>query len=125
MNEDVVDNKNPGRPDGRKTARNAAFVNLFVAPGVGSLLAGRMWAGVLQLVLAVSGFTLVIIWFVSLMSQYYGMITEEAAPFRPHTWLGLAGGALFACSWFWALATSINLMREDRKRQPPPIASGR
>ena len=105
------------KPAGRGTARNAALVNLFVTPGFGSLMGGRILEGLGQLILAVAGFTLVMIWFVNVMVQYYGMINGQETPFHSRAWLGIAGILTFGVAWLWALATSIVLMREAQRNE--------
>ena len=99
------------------TARNALLINLFVTPGMGSLMAGRILEGLGQVIVAVAGFTLVFVWFVNVMVQYYGMINGQEAQFQPRAWLGIAGIITFGVAWLWALATSINLMRETRRQE--------
>jgi len=108
-------------------ARNAALVNQFATPGLGSVLAGRYLSGAGQLLLAVAGFSLVLLWFVAVMRQFYGQI-QGNVEVKPVGWIGLSGLAVFAAAWFWALATSISIMREVKHNnlvvlthpQPPP-----
>ena len=95
-------------------ARNAALVNLFATPGLGSLMAGRWIAGSGQLILAVAGFVLVVVWFFKVMIQYYGQISGDV-PVHPVGWIGVTGGIMFVASWFWALVTSISLFVEARR----------
>ena len=110
------------------TARNAALINQLATPGLGSLLAGRRLAGLGQLTLAVAGFVLVILWFLSVLRQFYGMV-EGSVEIKPVGWIGLAGAGLFAAAWVWSLVTSIGLIREAHRHrttlfnqpQPPPL----
>jgi 4a-hydroxytetrahydrobiopterin dehydratase len=95
----------------RVAARNATLMNLLGTPGLGSLMAGRRVAGAGQLVLAVAGFTLVAIWFVKQMTQFYGQISGSV-PVQPVGWIGLLGGGIFALAWVWSLVTSLSLMRQ-------------
>jgi len=109
-------------------ARNAALINQCATPGLGSLIAGRYLSGAGQLLLAVVGFSLSIVWFGAVMRQFYGQI-EGNVEVKPVGWIGLTGLAIFAAAWFWALATSISLMREVKRLnatvftqpQPPPL----
>src|SRR5208282_1851456 len=96
------------KPVDTVSARNAALVNLFATPGLGSLMAGRWIAGSGQLALAVAGFAMVVAWFFKVMVQYYGEIGGDVQP-QPVGWLGVTGGIVFVASWFWALVTSISL----------------
>ena len=62
----------PGRkPVSRTKAKNAVMLNLLATPGLGSLLCRRWIAGSGQLVLAVAGFALIMVWFVKEMMPYY------------------------------------------------------
>ena len=99
----------------RSKARNAALVNQLATPGLGSLMAGRWFAGTGQLLLALAGFVLLLVWFVRVMDHYYGLMFSDAAPqpVKP-IWL-IGGGGLFAVSWVWALITSISLLGEASK----------
>jgi 4a-hydroxytetrahydrobiopterin dehydratase len=100
-----------GKPLSRATAKNAALLNLLATPGLGSLLARRWIAGVGQLLLAVAGFTLFMIWFVKVMTQLYGQISGDVVV-RPIGNFLIAGVALFAVAWLWSAVTSISLLRE-------------
>lgn len=113
------------KPPSRSAARNAALVNQLATPGLGSLMAGRWIAGIGQLVLAVAGFGLVVVWFAEVMIQYYGQVFSDA-PTRPVGWIGETGALLFVASWFWSLVTSLSLLRqaageesENSKPAPP------
>jgi hypothetical protein len=101
------------KPVNRSAAHNAALLNQLATPGLGSLMAGRWLAGIGQLVLAVAGFVMIVVWFFEVMIQYYGQITGNA-PVRAVGWIGVAGGIVFVVSWCWALVTSLSLMRQAR-----------
>jgi len=109
-------------------ARNAVLINQFATPGLGSIIAGRYVSGIGQLLLAVTGFSLFIIWFGAIMRQFYGQI-QGNVEVKSVGWLGLTGLAIFAAAWVWALATSISIMREVKRNhatifthpQPPPL----
>ena len=107
----------------RAVARNAILANQLATPGLGSLMAGRWIAGLGQLALAVSGFVMAVVWFFEIMIQYYGQITGNV-PVRSVGWIGEIGATLFVASWFWALVTSISLLRQakaDGQVEPKPI----
>jgi len=120
------------KPLNRTTARNFALLNQLATPGLGSVLAGRFVAGVGQLLLAVTGFTLVVTWFVKVLIQVYSLVNmnSDEQP-RSVAWLGLAGFGVFALAWLWALATSLGILREGRENaaagfepaRPPPLNS--
>jgi hypothetical protein len=109
-------------------ARNAALVNQFATPGLGSLMSGRILAGTGQLTLAITGFIFFLLWFLAVMRQFYGQI-QGNVEIKPVGWLGLTGLGVFAAAWFWSLVTSLSLMREARRNrdalfkepQPPPL----
>jgi len=103
------------------------MTNQFATPGLGSIMAGRYWSGGGQLLLSAGGFVLVLAWVALPMRESYNMIYSDAPP-RSFVWLGVAGGVLFLVSWFWALITSINVVRRakmdeqtDRTNLPPTI----
>jgi hypothetical protein len=93
----------------RTAARNAALVNQFATPGLGSLMAGRWIAGIGQLLLAVAGFVLAVVWFFETIIQFYGQINGDVTS-HPVMWIGEMGGGLFVLAWLWALVTSISLV---------------
>ena len=102
----------------RATARNAALVNQFAMPGLGSLMAGRWIAGIGQLILAITGFAFVALWFFEVMVQTYELIDGETAP-HDVGWIGKTGAILFIVSWLWALMTSFGLMMRTKSEEPP------
>ena len=110
----------------RAQARNAALLNQFATPGLGSLLAGRRLAGSGQLFLSLGGFVLVAVWFWWLMLQFYGQIGGDVAV-RPEGGIGLLGAVLFALAWGWSLITSLSLLRaasEVSLESPESFAAG-
>jgi len=103
----------PGRkPVSRAKAKNAAMLNLLATPGLGSLYCGRWIDGAGQLVLAVAGFALVLVWFVREMIPYYGLMFSDETPQLPSLKLLAEGASLFAASWLWSAVTSVSLFRE-------------
>ena len=105
----------------RSTARNAVLLNLCATPGLGSLMAGRRVAGLGQLVLAVVGFALVVGWFVLFAIQTYNRLVNDATP-QSVAGLGAAGGVAFGAAWVWALVTSLSILRQARRNEPPLLA---
>jgi len=99
------------------TARSYLVLNQFATPGLGSLLAGRIIAGLGQLAFALAGFVLVVGWFITLIMGVYNQVNDggnaAAVP-----WLGEVGGGAFLLSWLWAWVTSLSLLREARARAP-------
>jgi 4a-hydroxytetrahydrobiopterin dehydratase len=118
-----------GTPPSRATARNAVLLNLLATPGLGSLLGRRWIAGVGQLILAVAGFSLFVLWFVKEMFQYYGQISGNVEV-RPIGIFLESGLFLFGIAWLWSAVTSFSLLRDAAKGQqqalenfaaPPPL----
>jgi len=93
-------------------ARNAALLNQLATPGLGSIIAGRWLEGAGQLLLAIVGCGLILIWFVQTMQAYYGQMFSENPTHQPMAFTSLVLGlVIFAVSWFWSLVTSIVLVR--------------
>jgi 4a-hydroxytetrahydrobiopterin dehydratase len=93
-------------------ARNAALMNQFATPGLGSLMAGRWLAGSGQLLVFLAGFVIYCAWAYKNLTQYYSLMFSDT-PSQSVGWNRMAwtGVALCVASWFWSLATSISLMR--------------
>jgi 4a-hydroxytetrahydrobiopterin dehydratase len=96
----------------RAKAKNAAMLNLLATPGLGSVFCGRWMAGSGQLVLAVAGFALVVVWFLKEMIPYYGLMSSDEPPHLPSLKMLAEGAILFAASWLWSVVTSLSLLRE-------------
>ena len=107
------------KPLDRARARNCFLINQFATPGLGSLMAGRSVAGIGQILVAVAGFALVMLWFALRMSQLYNEVANDAQP-QSAAWVGEAGAALFAAAWLWSLVTSLSVLREARTSEPAP-----
>jgi 4a-hydroxytetrahydrobiopterin dehydratase len=119
-----------GRPLSRATAKNATLLNLLATPGLGSLLCGRWIAGSGQLLLAVAGFSWVIVWFLREMIPYYGLMFGDGPPHLPGLKMLAEGTVLFVVAWLWSAATSFSLLREasaggqrslENFAAPPPL----
>ena len=84
-------------------------------------MAGRPVAGIGQLLVAVAGFVLVMLWFALRMSQLYNEVVNDAQP-QSVARLGEAGAVLFAAAWLWSLVTSLSVLRQARTSEPatPP-----
>jgi hypothetical protein len=96
---------------------SCVLVNLAATPGLGSLMAGRWIAGLGQLVVAIAGFGMVVVWFFAVMIQYYGQVTGNATV-RPVGWIGISGAILFIAAWLWSLVTCVSLLRTARADGP-------
>lgn len=98
-------------------ARNCALMNQLATPGLGSLMGGRIWTGAGQLTLALIGCGLVVWWFVRTVIAYYGLIFDQQSEPPSFSRWGLAGVAVFAVSWFWALFSSVGIYRQAKAAQ--------
>lgn len=115
----------PPAPLSPARARNCALINQFATPGLGSLMARRFVAGAGQLGVFLVGFVLFVLWFVDEMRQFYGLMFSDNEPTARH-WLAFAAIGICALAWFWALVTSISLMREAKRNEragklTPPV----
>jgi 4a-hydroxytetrahydrobiopterin dehydratase len=104
--------------DANRHAKNA-LVNILFFPGLGSLRSGRWGAGIGQLVFALTGASLVLVWCFKELSQYYGLMFGDEKP-QAVGWIGVTGGILLGISWVWACVTSISLFREASKPAAVP-----
>src|ERR1035437_2075132 len=112
------------KPLDRTRARNCFLINQCATPGLGSLMAGRPTAGLGQILVAVAGFVLVLIWFALRMLHLYEEVINDSQP-KSVAWLGEAGAAVFVVAWLWSLATSLSVLREaranERRSAKPPV----
>jgi hypothetical protein len=102
-------------------ARNCLLMNLFATPGLGSLMGGRIIAGLGQLILFLMGFAFVCIWFYRLMKHYYSLSdfslqSGAAQPSYFHYFL--AGFLLAGASWLWSLLSSIRMVAQAKTPEP-------
>ena len=98
----------------RSTAMNCLLVNQLATPGLGSLMAGRVLAGTIQLGLAIVGFCMVMGWFYEKGVTIYRMASESPEMPELFPWLGVAGFGVFVLSWLLSWPTSISLLRDSR-----------
>ena len=108
----------PGRPPRiltRERLLTCILINQLATPGLGSLLARRKLAGAGQLLLALGGAGLLVLW-VGLLSYRLTMAELGGTAVRPAPdWMWQWGLGLFIASWFWALATSFGLWLQARQ----------
>jgi hypothetical protein len=111
-----------GKPLDRSKALTCLLVNQFATPGLGSLMAGRIVEGSVQLIFAIVGFVCVVGWFVQVVYVQYQTVTTSQPVATPYPWLGQVGGIIFFASWLLSWITSLSLMRNAKKNDPnlPP-----
>jgi hypothetical protein len=88
--------------------------NALLLPGLGSLLVGRILAGLLQALLSIVGFAMSTYWTLSWARQVLreGTLPEDLGPYLRQ---GLGGLLLFGAGWAWAVFTGIAEVRAARK----------
>ena len=102
----------------RKTAMGLATMNVFVTPGLGTLMAGRIFSGVIQLAFSVAGFLLLMKWF---YSQFQAMVSGNQWVI---TWELKYGAILFGIGWLGSLWSSVRIVRaapETSIATPPKL----
>jgi hypothetical protein len=98
--------------------------NQLVTPGLGSIVAGRIRGGLIQLSAALAGFTLIMLWFF----QLFRILLREGelgARLIPHAWMWKWGLVLFGSGWALALISSVGILREARRNEsgkPPKLS---
>src|SRR4051794_23642257 len=110
----------------RNSAMALAGLNLLATPGLGTILAGRFFVGVLQLAVAVSGFLLVMKWFYDLFGT---ALTGNSA--SAPSWEWQSGLLFFFAGWLASAWSSLNFVRAasaqstpQRSLQTPPKLDG-
>ena len=101
-------------------ARNCLLMNLFATPGLGSLMGGRILAGLGQLILFLVAFAFVGIWFYRTMKEYYSLMGEDIPLQVSYSRYFLFGFAFAAVSWLWSLVTSLAMVSQAKANAPPP-----
>ena len=93
---------------------NALILNLATTPGLGSFLAGRRWVGSMQMLMAVSGFVVLMLWFWDLARQFWSLLQSGDGAVQPDLRQLVVGGGLFGGAWLWSLWTSISILRQSK-----------
>ncbi len=107
----------------RSTAINCLLVNQFATPGLGSLMGGRILAGLIELGLALAGFALFVLWMLGKFGAMIQQINETSDAPSLHPWMGKLGLALFAGSWILSWFTSLSLLRHAPPAESEPSPS--
>ena len=109
----------------RNSAMALAGLNLLATPGLGTILAGRFFVGLLQLAAAASGFVLIIKWFYDLIQTAFTGVAS--AP----SWEWQSGVLFFIAGWLASAWSSFNFVRAasaqatpQRSLQTPPKLDG-
>lgn len=107
------------RPLDRPTAWVCLLTNQFVTPGLGSILAGRVWSGLVEVALSGAGFCLVMAWLVNLFKVVWSGL-DRSDSMRPYAWQGKLGLLLFVAGWLLALISSVRIVCGARRPNVPP-----
>jgi hypothetical protein len=91
-------------------------VNLAGLPGLGTAMAGRFVEGGLQAALALAGALVCLRWILLFLGEW-SRRGEYPWGGGEHLALGVAGIALFAAGWLWALGSSVSFLRAARRRK--------
>jgi hypothetical protein len=95
------------------------ILNLFGTPGLGSFLAGWRWSGGAQILVAATGFCVVVAWFAQVASvAYHTMYGQVQEGDVPNARLALLGFGIFLLAWVWSAITSIFLLRSAPPEPP-------
>jgi len=108
----------PARPLSRARLASCILINLAATPGLGSLIARRLWAGTGQLLLALAGFGLITGWMCVAFYRAILQGMDEPAPTTPIAWMWKWGAVCFGASWLWSLVTSLSLLRQMKMDEP-------
>ena len=114
----------PNRPISRARAASCALVNLAATPGLGSLMARRIVAGIGQLLLGLLGFILIVGWMFELFRRVFLQQLGDPVPPDSSGWMWKWGLLFFGAGWLWSLVTSLSLLRQakaDGQVEPKPI----
>jgi hypothetical protein len=107
----------------RTTAWICLLINQLLTPGLGTLVAGRLWSGLIELAIAFVGFGFVMAWFF-IFFKLIATAEDLEAGLRPRAWLVVVGLGLFGLAWLLSLISGINIVRRsggDETRRPPRL----
>lgn len=93
------------------------LLNLFVLPGLGSLIVRKPLKAAIQILLALGGFALTIVGGAPVLNT---IVQTNEIPEHPGAslWLAIAGVVLFLIAWIWALTGSISAVAKSGDKQP-------
>lgn len=116
------------RPLSRDRALSCVSLN-FSLSGLGSLRAGRIFAGICQLGLAFGGFFLFCAWIIEWCYRIMQSELGETVSSAPADWLWQGGIVGIGVSYSWMLITCASLMRQAKAEEekvhqnvPPKLA---
>ena len=102
------------KPPNRSKAVTCALINQFATPGLGSIVGKRFISGTGQLLFALAGFCLLVVW-IAYYSFELSYALAGGAPIKySYAWTGRWGLICLGVSWFWSLATSLSMLRQAK-----------
>jgi len=107
----------PPKPMKRLAAWVCLLLNLFVLPGLGSLIVRQPLKAAIQLVLAVGGFALTMAGGGPLL-ETVARTNELPDQLGKSFWMALAGVVLFLIAWIWALTGSVSTLKKSGDKRP-------
>jgi hypothetical protein len=108
------------KPIDRPAAVKCLVFNLFATPGLGSWIANRTVPAIGQLILAFSGFFLIIAWFVQLEWGMFQSIMSDDPADNGYVRMGKIGATLFILAWIWSFFTSMSVRTEAKRNELLP-----
>src|SRR5262249_5924011 len=100
------------------------LLNQFATPGLGSLMARRYFAGLVQLTVFLAGFGCMMGWFVQRAIEAYRIVNGLPESPARYPWLGVLAAILSGGGWLLAWSHSLSLVREARRQEAttlPPV----
>jgi TM2 domain-containing membrane protein YozV len=93
------------------------LLNLFVLPGLGSLIVRQPLKAAIQIVLALGGIALSI---VGVTPELKTIIRTNEFPehLGSSFWMAIVGVVLFLIAWIWALAGSVSTLTKSGDKHP-------
>jgi hypothetical protein len=96
----------------------------LATPGIGSLKARCIFAGICQLSLAIASCFFICAWVIGWSYRIYQAQIGETIPQNSYGWPLKWGIACFGLSWLWAMITSASLLLQAKaaeRRNPQTI----
>ena len=113
-------------PLNRATALNCLVINQLATPGLGTIMAGYWVMGMVELSLALIGFTAIVGWMWQWFARQIQSLQESAPAVTAHSSLGWIGLTIFALAWLLSASSSWRLWRAARRNEAgqPPVIPG-
>jgi hypothetical protein len=107
----------PPKPVKPLAAWVCLLLNLFVLPGLGSLIVRQPLKAAIQIILALGGFALTIAGGGPMLETIV-RTNELPDQLGSSFWMALAGVVLFLIAWIWALSGSVSTLTKSGDKRP-------